>query len=191
MTREQYNTQRTKLMNDMRAAIDAGDTATANSCRDQVRALDNQWEAEAQARADFAALQNSSRSFTPDQEERWSRLIALRNDVNKALELSRGEKIIGKPLDAHITLYVSEETKAAVERIAASMPLTTYFIVSEVETVYGKGEGYEGEEFKGVTVAVKPCEYPRCVRCWTHSQTVGSDSNQPELCARCAQAISE
>ena len=40
MTREQYNTQRTKLMNDMRAAIDAGDTATANSCRDQVRALD-------------------------------------------------------------------------------------------------------------------------------------------------------
>ncbi len=134
---------------------------------------------------------SSSRSFTPDQEERWSRLIALRNDVNKALELSRGEKIIGKPLDAHITLYVSEEAKAAVERIAASMPLTTYFIVSEVETVYGKGEGYEGEEFKGVTVAVKPCEYPRCVRCWTHSQTVGSDSNQPELCARCAQAISE
>ena len=65
MTREQYNTQRTKLMNDMRAAIDAGDTATANSCRDQVRALDTQWEAEAQARADFAALQNSSRSFTP------------------------------------------------------------------------------------------------------------------------------
>ena len=65
MTREQYNTQRTKLMNDMRAAIDAGDTATANSCRDQVRALDNQWETEAQARADFAALQNSARSFTP------------------------------------------------------------------------------------------------------------------------------
>lgn len=65
MTREQYNTQRTKLMNDMRAAIDAGDTATANSCRDQVRTLDSQWEAEAQARADFAALQNSSRSFTP------------------------------------------------------------------------------------------------------------------------------
>ena len=64
MTREQYNTQRTNLMNDMRAAIDAGDTATANSCRDQVRALDNQWEAEAQARADFAALQNSRRSFT-------------------------------------------------------------------------------------------------------------------------------
>ena len=65
MTREQYNTQRTKLMNDMRAAIDAGDTATANSCRDQVRALDNQWEAETQALADFAALQNSARSFTP------------------------------------------------------------------------------------------------------------------------------
>lgn len=65
MTREQYNTQRTKLMNDMRAAIDAGDTATANSCRDQVMALDNQWETEAQARADFAALQNSARSFTP------------------------------------------------------------------------------------------------------------------------------
>lgn len=129
--------------------------------------------------------------FDAQSEERWNKLIALRNDVNKALELSRAEKIIGKPLDAHITLYVSDDVKEDVEKLAASMPLTTYFIVSEVEIVYGKGEGHVGEEFKGITVAVKPCQYPRCVRCWTHSQSVGSNAQHPELCARCAGALAE
>ena len=34
---------------------------------------------------------------------RWANLMALRDDVNKALELARAEKIVGKPLDAKVT----------------------------------------------------------------------------------------
>lgn len=65
MTKEQYNAQRTKLLNDMRAAIDAGDIETANRCRDDINTLDTNFDAEAQARANLAALENSNRAFTP------------------------------------------------------------------------------------------------------------------------------
>ena len=37
-------------------------------------------------------------------EEKWDKLIAVRNDVNKALELARNEKLIGKSLDAEVTV---------------------------------------------------------------------------------------
>ena len=43
-------------------------------------------------------------NISADEEKYWDMSLSLRSDVNKALELARGEKIIGKPLDAEITL---------------------------------------------------------------------------------------
>ncbi len=122
-------------------------------------------------------------------EERWTKLISLRNDVNKALELARSEKIIGKPLEAKVTIAVADSAKADFEKIA-ELPLPMLFIVSEVLVEYGEGSGFAGEEFPGVSIAVEPCTAPKCVRCWTHSHTVGTSPRHPELCARCADAVS-
>ena len=119
---------------------------------------------------------------------RWDGIIALRGDVNKALELARAEKSIGKPLDAKVTLFVSDAARAAFEAIVDA-PLDKLCIVSETAVIYGEGEGYKGEEFAGVTVKVEPSDAPKCPRCWTHSRTIGSDAAHPELCARCAAAI--
>ena len=47
-------------------------------------------------------------AFDAATEARWDRLIALRGDVNKALELARAEKTVGKPLDAAITIRFSD-----------------------------------------------------------------------------------
>ena len=118
----------------------------------------------------------------------WDECIRLRTDVNKALELARAEKTVGKPLDAKITLHVSEAAEAAMKRIEG-LAFEPFFIVSEVEIASGSGEGWAGTEFQGVTVEVKPSEAPKCVRCWTHSSGVGSDSEHPALCPRCAAAL--
>ncbi len=119
---------------------------------------------------------------------KWDEFILLRDDVNKALELARADKSIGKPLDAKVTLYVSD---AAGEQFKAvkDLDLKTLFIVSEVAVEYGPGEGYAGENFSGVTVKVEPSTAPRCVRCWTHDIFVGSDAEHPDLCPRCAAVI--
>ncbi|MDR0446299.1 MAG: isoleucine--tRNA ligase, partial [Oscillospiraceae bacterium] len=41
-------------------------------------------------------------------EGKWERLLALRGAVNKALELARAEKTVGKPLDAEVTLFITD-----------------------------------------------------------------------------------
>jgi isoleucyl-tRNA synthetase len=136
---------------------------------------------------DMPVLHPEYRLGTED-ESRWDAILRLREDVNKALELARAEKKIGKPLDAKVILYVSDAAKAAFSAIAGEN-LAMLCIVSWVETVFGSGEGYAGESFPGVTVRVEPSEAPKCPRCWTRSATVGQQKDYPELCARCAAAV--
>ena len=133
---------------------------------------------------------NPAYTFDAETEERFNLIIALRNDVNKALELARAEKTIGKPLEAVVTLFVSESAKAQFEKISA-MPLSMLFIVSKTKVVFGSGEGYEGDEFKGIAIRIEPCDAPKCIRCWMHNEHVGENAEHPDLCPRCVAAVSE
>ena len=125
--------------------------------------------------------------LSEDEEARWSAALRVRADVNKALELARGEKRIGKPLDAKVTLHVSDAVSAEVRGLD-ERELAALCIVSELSVVPGEGEGMPGET-EGLSVLVEPSQLPRCERCWTHDATVGSSREHPTLCARCAAAI--
>lgn len=60
MTREQYMNRRHQLMNEAKAFLDAGDMENFKAKTKEVEALDTQYEEEATAQANFAALQNSA-----------------------------------------------------------------------------------------------------------------------------------
>ncbi len=126
-------------------------------------------------------------TLSQDEEEHWAAVLRVRSDVNKALELARAEKRIGKPLDASVTLFVSGKTPEAV-RALDPKELAPVCIVSELRFAEGEG-GFPGENVEGMSVRVEPSELPRCERCWTHDATVGQSADHPTLCARCAAAI--
>jgi len=132
---------------------------------------------------------DASRELTAEESAKWDQLLALRTDVNKALELARAEKTVGKPLDAKITVFLNTDAASEAMSAIADMDLKTVCIVSELETVEGAGEGYEGESFPGIRVKVEPSGAPKCARCWTHDPRVGENPAHPELCPRCAAAI--
>ena len=44
-------------------------------------------------------------------KEKWHAFMKLRDDVLKALEEARNEKVIGKSLNAKVTVYVNDEVK--------------------------------------------------------------------------------
>ena len=127
-------------------------------------------------------------ALSEEEESRWASILRVRADVNKALELARAEKRIGKPLDARVTLRCSDKVPASV-RTLDTEELERICIVSEVVTVSGEGEGVPGENVEGLTVFVEASTLPRCERCWTHDATVGENNNHPTLCARCAAAV--
>jgi len=134
---------------------------------------------------------DTQRTFTPEKETLWDKLLRLRTDVNKALELARADKVIGKPLEAEVTLYLDGAAEAAFEGITCQF-LQMLFIVSGVDVVPcgdAAAGGYKGTEFPGVTVAVKASQAPKCARCWTHHKDVGKSAEHPELCPRCLEVV--
>ena len=132
-------------------------------------------------------IPNYDAALALDAEElaRWNSAIALRTDVNKALEQARAAKTVGKPLDAEVTLYLTPEGRNAMDALG-DLDLAALCIVSKVEIADGAGEGLVGENFSGVTVTVKPSEAPKCSRCWTHNVLVDPAT---ELCPRCARVL--
>jgi isoleucyl-tRNA synthetase len=133
--------------------------------------------------------------LSPSDESMWETLLRLRSDVNKALELSRADKIIGKPLEAEVTIYLDDSATDAFSKID-NLDLKSLFIVSSVIIRREPGSidvdspGIEGVDFPGIIVSVKPCLYNKCARCWIHYEDVGSNSQFPELCQRCIDVVS-
>lgn len=126
---------------------------------------------------------NADANFTA----KWDRIHAIRDVVKKALEIARTNKVIGSSLDSKVQLYCDGELYDFVKSVEDE--LTTAFIVSEVEVAKGgKGE-FTGEELPELSVTVYHAEGEKCPRCWTYTNTVGSDAEHPEVCARCAKAL--
>ena len=125
---------------------------------------------------------NAALELDEETTAKWDQVIALRADINKALEQVRAEKIVKKSLDAEITVY---DEAGLAAKLAEEFNLAEICIVSKVTVVAGAGEGMKGE-MEGITVAVAVSEEPKCSRCWSHSAAVDAET---ELCPRCAAAI--
>jgi isoleucyl-tRNA synthetase len=124
-----------------------------------------------------------------DVTERWNRLFAMRDDVMKALELARAEKLVGKSLEAKITLYTKDA--AMLELLGGfGKELETVFIVSGVKVVSEDapaGAHTEGES--GVGVLVEPADGCKCDRCWSFSTEGKHTDEDGFVCARCAAIL--
>ncbi len=113
-------------------------------------------------------------------ENRWNKLIEIRDEVNKALEIKRQEKFIGNSLEAKIILYVNKTVKEFLMGYSDFLP--TLFIVSQVEL---KEEEKLEADFK---VSVQKAEGEKCQRCWNYSPMVGKLPER-DLCPRCYHVI--
>ncbi|MPM49674.1 Isoleucine--tRNA ligase [bioreactor metagenome] len=106
--------------------------------------------------------------------------------MNKALELARGEKRIGKSLEAAVTLHTGD---GALLAALEGVDLKELCIVSGVAVSAAPVSGYAGESCPGLTVAVAASQAPKCPRCWIHSHEIGQPGRHSELCPRCAAVV--
>jgi isoleucyl-tRNA synthetase len=118
----------------------------------------------------------------PAERQDWSALLAIREEVLKALDTARNEKMIGKPLEAQLTITAAEPAYALLLRYKDQ--LRYLFIVSAVTLMQGSGNGTGG-----VHVEVKKADGAKCERCWNYSTHVGEDKNYPTVCERCSAVL--
>jgi isoleucyl-tRNA synthetase len=132
---------------------------------------------------------NAAYAFDAKKQEKWTRLLVLRDEVNKALEAARNQKIIGKPLEAAVTVELNGVDCAYFRENFTEEALADLCIVSEMHVSEGEGAPKTVENRYGLKVTVAHAEGKKCERCWKFVGSVGSDSRHPALCARCASVV--
>lgn len=156
---------------------------------------------------------NSLMAFSEHETEVWEFIRVLRDDVNKALELARADKLIGASLDAAAYIYTADPVKKAIlEKLVGddhliSPPiktngvdeLRTVLMLSQVHVVDEKARVSEAcdsqytleqDTSSGCVVGVRKASGTKCARCWFYDDHVGKH-NLPHVdaCQRCNEAI--
>ena len=141
--------------------------------------------------------------------ENWPRLIALREEVLKKLEVARQEKFIGGSLEARVRLvFTGIKEDDLIPAPSVSLPgrvggdllalveeyrelLRYLFIVSQVDITDEDVEGATATGLTGLSVKIEKALGQKCDRCWNYSEQVGKDKRYPKVCERCSAALEE
>lgn len=105
-----------------------------------------------------------AQTFSGQEEilEEWSAFMTLRTQAQKALEEARNAKVIGKSLEAHLTIYASQEVKTLLT--ALNSDIAHLMIVSQLTIADEADKPADSVSFEGVAFTVEHAEGEVCER---------------------------
>jgi len=123
-----------------------------------------------------------------DLRAKWNKIIAIRDEVLKALEEVRNAKVIGKSLEAKLSVYADSDVVALLND--SNVDFAQLSIVSQFVVAGTKEQAPENALVLDKTaIVVEKADGEKCERCWTISETVGSNEKHSTLCTRCAEVV--
>ena len=108
---------------------------------------------------------------------KWERIITLREEVTKAAEEARRDKVIGHSLDAAVELTVGKDDYALLNSVEDD--LADICIVSAMSLKQGENDD--------IRVTVTAAEGEKCGRCWKYRE----DLDENGLCDRCHNVVKD
>ena len=130
----------------------------------------------------------------PGSEEllgNWQEFLDFRDKILKALESAREAKLIGKSLEATVTIYPNEVVRTlltAIDENVAQLLIVSNFVVAN-EPVNNAPES--AMKFDDLAVLVEHAAGEVCDRCRRTAETVGHNANEhlKMLCEHCAHIV--
>ena len=114
----------------------------------------------------------------------FSKLFAVRSEVQKVLEAARRDKLIGSSLEAKVILAPEGELAAFLAPHAGE--LATLFIASKVELLAQAPAGATRAEGLPLSIKVDRAPGTKCPRCWNYSEAI---DEAHLVCNKCAEAL--
>lgn len=117
--------------------------------------------------------------------DRWNTFMKLRDDVNRALEVARNEKVIGKSLEAKVVIGRNDNFDAT-SFLQQFADLQQLFITSQAEVV---DHVEDGIPYQYGDIRIEHAHGEKCERCWNYSESLGSVGELNNLCPRCQEVV--
>ncbi|EMF8198607.1 isoleucine--tRNA ligase [Staphylococcus aureus] len=118
--------------------------------------------------------------------DKWRTFMNLRDDVNRALETARNEKVIGKSLEAKVTIASNDKFNAS-EFLTSFDALHQLFIVSQVKVVDKLDD--QATAYEHGDIVIEHADGEKCERCWNYSEDLAAVDELTHLCPRCQQVV--
>ena len=118
--------------------------------------------------------------------EEWEAFMTLRTQAQKALEEARNAKVIGKSLEAHLTIYASQKVKtllAALDSDIAQLLIVSGLIITE------DSAPSDAIVFEDIAFTVARAAGEVCDRCRRVDETTKERSYQAHICDHCAEIV--
>lgn len=119
----------------------------------------------------------------------WNRVLAIRTEVSRQLELARKEGVIGSSLDAEVELYCEPELLQTLARLQDELRFVLITSDARLHPLAERPAEAAATDLEGLAVRVISSPHPKCVRCWHHRKDVGAHAEHPELCGRCVENV--
>jgi isoleucyl-tRNA synthetase len=138
--------------------------------------------------------------LSPTVAQQVAPLLALRDLVNKQIELPRSQGVIGSALECAVYIQTdAPEAMAALNQgqaddvtktaMGSSTGLAELFIVSQASVSETTEPALSEGAVEGLRVKVTRAKGNKCARCWRVLSTVGQFEDHPTLCQRCYTAV--
>jgi isoleucyl-tRNA synthetase len=106
-------------------------------------------------------------------EERWEKLLKLKEEVYRELEVVRGRKEISSSTEALVEIGI--KGREWLKGSEAMLPMV--LIVAQVKLIDGE------------VILVKHADGAKCERCWVWKKDVGNSQNHSTLCGKCVKIV--
>ena len=124
----------------------------------------------------------------PDISNKIEKIVDIKKDVLKAIELMRKEKIIKTSLESEVIIFIKDE-KVKDLLIEFGNELKRLFQVAGIDILEKTRDDLE--EFESSYIKIEKTDKEKCIRCWNFTDDTGSDSTHPELCPRCTTIVNK
>ncbi len=125
------------------------------------------------------------------ERRRWQHLIAVRDEVSKAVEKLRASGAARSALAVEASVWADGELAEALEWVGDELRFVLITSDARFADLEAAPAGIETATLPGgrIAVAVEPSQHAKCVRCWQQRPDVGQSQEHPELCGRCIENV--
>jgi isoleucyl-tRNA synthetase len=131
----------------------------------------------------LAPWQAAGLALPEEEENRWEKLLEIRERILPCLEKERQAKNIGKALDAKVILGGTAKVLPGQTDIDTEV-LRELLNVSQLVM----GQSADADD---LSIHVAKADGRKCGRCWHWEEDVGASGAHPALCGRCVLAIKD
>lgn len=119
----------------------------------------------------------------------WAELLAVRGEVNKALEAARADKRIGSSLQAEVTLFAKPALADKLSRLGDELRFVLITSQASVVSTEVAPDSAQATELDGLWLQVAATAAAKCERCWHHVADVGTIAGHEGICGRCVSNV--